>query len=61
VNANPVSFKMHKSKESGLRYEISLDILTGDIVSVMGPSPCGDWPDIDIFRWGLLQMLDPNE
>ena len=27
----------------------------------MGPFPCGDWPDISIFRFGLKEMLDENE
>ena len=55
------SFKTHKFKEPGLRYEIALCIKTGCIVWVMGPFPCGDWPDINIFRYALRQMLGPYE
>ena len=51
------AFYTHKHNGSGLRYEIALCILTGDIVSVIGPFPCGDWPDVEIFRFALKQML----
>jgi hypothetical protein len=45
----------------GLRYEIGICILTGWIVWLMGPFPCGDWPDIVCFRYALKHMLDENE
>ena len=32
-------------------------IQTGDIVWINGPFPCGNYPDITIFRCGLKQKL----
>lgn len=45
----------------GLRYEVAVSILGGDVVWTNGPFPCGSWPDISIFRSGLIDMLRPNE
>jgi hypothetical protein len=47
----------HKFKNSGLRYEVAISIQTGDIVWVNGPFPCGEFPDIKIFRLGLKTKL----
>jgi len=47
----------HKFKYSGYRYEVALCIVTGHIVWINGPFPCGAWPDINIFRNGLKQKL----
>lgn len=33
-----------------MRYEVCVCIATGWIVSILGPFPCGHWPDITIFR-----------
>ena len=60
-SAAPEAFYTHKHNGPGLRYEIALCILTGDIVSVIGPFPCGDWPDIEVFRFALKQMLGDCE
>ena len=46
---------------SGVRYEVSLCIQTGMICSVIGPFPCGAWPDINIYRHWLKHQLLPNE
>jgi len=47
-------FSSHKfAKKSGLRYEVGLCILTGDIVWINGPYACGHWPDLSIARDGL--------
>jgi hypothetical protein len=54
-------FNSHKFDGPGLRYEIAVCILTGWIVWVMGPFPCGDWPDVSIFRFALKHMLEENE
>ena len=52
-------FSSHKfAKKSGLRCEICLCILTGDMVWVNGPCPCGKCPDIAIFRESLMSHLD---
>lgn len=51
----------HKFKGPGLRYEVALSILGRDIVWTNGPFPCGSWPDISIFRAGLIDELRPME
>ena len=47
--------------KSGLRYEICLCIRTGDLVWVNGPFPCGNYPDISIFRSSLMSHLEEFE
>lgn len=55
-------FSSHKfAKKSGLRYEVAVCILTGDIVWVNGPYECGKWNDIKIFRDSLMSHLAPFE
>lgn len=55
-------FSSHKfAGKSGLRYEVGICILTGDIVWINGPYECGIWPDISIFRDALVSSLAPNE
>jgi hypothetical protein len=55
-------FSSHKfKKKSGLRYEVGLCILTGDIVWINGPYECGMWNDISIFRNALKGHLIPGE
>ena len=51
----------HKFKGPGLRYEVALAISTGDIVHINGPFPCGNYPDITIFRKKLKTMLRHGE
>ena len=52
----------HKFTGAGLRYEVGLAILTGDIVWIQGPLPCGDcWNDITIFWLAIMHYLDENE
>ena len=53
----PKRWFSHKFKCSGYRYEIAVSIQSGDIVWINGPFPCGDYPDISIFRRGLKQKL----
>ena len=55
------TFYCHKKKKSGLRYEICLNIRTGDIVWVNGPYACGHCNDINIFRESLVTFLGPGE
>ena len=56
------TFSSHKfAKKSGLRYEVCICILTGDIVWIHGPFPCGKFPDITIFRKSLLSHLGEAE
>jgi hypothetical protein len=54
-------FYSHKFKKMGLRYEIATCIMTGCIVWINGPFPCGEYNDLKIFRQGLLQYLDEGE
>jgi hypothetical protein len=55
------AFYSFKFKSSGLRYEIAICIKTGHIVWIHGPFPCGDWPDVKIFRHCLKHYLGKNE
>ena len=51
-----------KFKGPGLRYEVCVAILTGDIVWVNGPFACGLWSDWKIFsQGGLVSNLDEHE
>ena len=54
-------FHSFKFKKSGLRYEVCICILTGDIVWVHGPFEPGMYNDIMIFRSSLLSHLAANE
>ncbi|GKZ00550.1 hypothetical protein MPSEU_001007400 [Mayamaea pseudoterrestris] len=51
----------HKFNGPGLRWEVALCIRTGHIVWISGPFPCGEWPDIKIFRQALKGMLGQGE
>ena len=39
-------------------YEVTVSIVSGDIVHINGPFRTGDWPDIAIFRDYLIVVLD---
>lgn len=54
-------FYSHKFKKCGLRYEIGLNILTGDICWWLGPFEPGIWNDIKIFKECLQKELEPGE
>ena len=52
----------HKFKGPGLRYEIALGIISGDIVWCNGPFPAGLHNDWDIFNnRGLRDSLEEHE
>ena len=56
------AFSSHKyALKSALRYEIALCIQTGDICCIYGSFPAGKYPDITIFRSGLMTYLEPLE
>ena len=59
----PFSPKWYSEKFNGpsLRYEVGICLITGWIVWINGPFPCGEWPDIRISRDSLIYMLRPNE
>ena len=53
---------MKKIGRAGLRYEIGVSIIQGDVVWCNGPFPAGLWTDWKIFKeGGLLSNLDENE
>jgi len=54
-------FYSWKLKGPGLSYEVAVSILHGDIVHIAGPYPARDWNDINIFRDGLIGMLEEGE
>ena len=51
----------HKFNGPGLRYEVGLCIISGDIVWIHGPFPAGAWPDISIFRHAMKHHLEEGE
>lgn len=51
----------HKMNGPGIRYEITIAIKTGVVVSYNGPFECGRWPDLKIFQSKLLMMLGDGE
>lgn len=61
VKGQEKAFRSHKFKHAGLRYELAVCIATGWIVWLIGPFPCGDWPDIVIFRFALKHLLEGKE
>lgn len=55
-------FSSHKfKKKSGLRYEVAVGILSGEIKWINGPFNCGPWLDLTIFRHCLQTFLDIGE
>lgn len=50
-----------KHNGPGLRYEIGLNIATGQIVWAYGGKPCGEYPDLKLARELLIEMLEFNE
>jgi hypothetical protein len=55
------AFWSFKFRSCGLRYEVGICILTGEIVWINDPFPCGDWNDITIFRHDLKHCLEDGE
>lgn len=51
----------HKFKGPGLRYEVGLNIRTGDIIWAHGGYPCGAWNDLKIARNVFVYFLDDGE
>lgn len=51
----------HKFKGPGVRYEVALNIRTGEICWINGPYQCGSWPDPSIFKDGLDSELEEGE
>ncbi len=61
INWTSKAFYSHKFKGCGLRYEVALNILTGDICWINGPFEPGKYNDLMIFRMGLMGELDEGE
>ena len=53
-------FYSHKFRSAGLKYEIGLNILTGDMVWLHGPFRCGKG-DINVARHALINALEEGE
>ena len=51
----------YKFKGAGLRYEVGINIITGEIVWISGPFLPGIWNDSKIFGNGMLKQLDKFE
>ncbi len=60
IPGNPFSLFKFKGK-CGLRYEIGVDILAGNILWFNRPYAAGKYPDIKIFCSGLAHFLDKYE
>ncbi len=60
IPGNPFSLFKFKGK-CGLRYEIGVDILAGNIVWINKPYAAGKYPDIKIFHNGLAHWSDEHE
>ena len=54
-------FWSFKFKESGLRYEVGINIATGDICWWHGPFVCGKYNDLTIFQNALQLHLEDGE
>ena len=56
----PFSPKWFRSKfrGPGIRYEVGLNINTGDIVWVFGGYPCDEYPDLKLARELYIDMVE---
>jgi hypothetical protein len=56
------AFASHKyAGKSAFRYELSVDILAGNLVWIQGPYPAGKYTYIKIFNKVLHNFLKPGE
>lgn len=51
----------HKFKGAGLRYEIGLNIRTGNIIWAFGGYPCGLYPDLKLARETYVHSVGAGE
>jgi len=51
----------HKLRAAGLRYEVGLNIRTGDMVWVNGGYPCGLYPDLKLARESYVFSVGVGE
>jgi hypothetical protein len=55
---NPIWYS-HKLNGAGLRYEVGLNIRTGDIVWVGGGVPCGEFNDLSLAQQRYCNSVNP--
>ncbi len=56
------AFASHKyAGKSALRYELGVDILTGNLVWIQGPYPAGKYTNIRFFNKVLHHFLEPGK
>lgn len=51
----------HKFKSAGLRYEVGLNIRTGNMVWTFGGYPCGLYPDLSLARETYIHSVRRGE
>lgn len=51
----------HKFRGPGLRYEIGLNIRSGEVVWANGGYPCGQYPDLKLAREAYTSLVNPGE
>ena len=51
----------HKFKSAGLRYEVGLNIRTGNMVWTFGGYPCGLFPDLKLAREAYVHSVERGE
>lgn len=51
----------HKFKSAGLRYEVGLNIRTGNMVWAFGGYPCGLYPDLSLSREAYINSVKRGE
>ena len=51
----------HKLNAAGIRYDIAINIVTGDIVYWSGGEKAGEFPDLKLARNGILHLIDEGE
>lgn len=51
----------HKFRGPGIRYEIGLNIRSGDMVWTNGGYPCGDFPDLKLAREAYVFSVNDGE
>lgn len=47
----------HKFRSAGVWYQVAVSIEAGEIAWINSPFPCGEWPDLRIFRSVLKKEL----
>ena len=55
------SLYSHKINAAGIRYDIAIDIVTGDKVYWSGGEKAGEFPDLKLARNGILHLIDEGE